>query len=112
MLERPGFYDAVFATADLLRTGLQAVFDRHGMGLLVFGDGPMWHIIAAEKAPRNWRDILASDGARAAAMDAELLRQGIFVLPGNRRFVSSEHTDTDLEETFQAADRACRALKG
>jgi glutamate-1-semialdehyde 2,1-aminomutase len=111
VLEQPGFYERVFATADRLRAGLQAVFDRHGMDLLVFGQGPMWHVIAADKPPRNWRDILASDTARAAAMDAELLRQGIFVLPGNRRFVSSEHTDADLDDTFAAADRACRALK-
>ena len=112
VLEAPGFYPRVFATADRLRQGLQAVLDRHGMGLLVFGDGPMWHITAASQPPRNWRDILASDTARVAALDAALLREGIFVLPGNRRFVSSEHTEADLDAFFAAADRACRAMKG
>jgi glutamate-1-semialdehyde 2,1-aminomutase len=112
VLEQPGFYDRVFATAETLRTGMQAVFDRHGMDLLVFGEGPMWAVIAAKSPPRNWRDMISSDTARSAAMDAELLRQGIFVMPNTRRFVSSEHTDEDLEDTFAAADRACRKLKG
>jgi len=112
VLEQPGFYERVFATAETLRTGMQAVFDRHGMDLLVFGEGPMWAVIAAKSPPRNWRDMISSDTARSAAMDAELLRQGIFVMPNTRRFVSSEHTDEDLEDTFAAADRACRKLKG
>ena len=43
-----------------------------------------------EKEPENWRDILAADGAKLAKMEPELLRQGLFVLPGNRRlFLSS-----------------------
>jgi glutamate-1-semialdehyde 2,1-aminomutase len=111
VLEQPGFYERVFATGEKLRTGLQAVFDRHGMDLLVFGEGPMWAVIAANRPPRNWRDMISSDTARSAAMDAELLRQGIFVMPNTRRFVSSEHTDADLEDTFAAADRACHKLK-
>ncbi len=71
----------------------------------------MWAVIAAKRPPRNWRDMIASDTARSAAMDAEMLRQGIFVMPNTRRFVSSEHTDTDLDDTFAAADRACWKLK-
>lgn len=111
ILEAEGVYDDVFAIADRLREGLQRVFAQHGMGLLVFGEGPMWHMLFTDKAPRNWRDIIATDTKKLAAFEAEMIRQGLFVLPNNRRFISIRHTADDLEATFEAADRACRAFK-
>lgn len=111
VLEEPGFYDRLFGIADRLRKGLQEVFDRHQMGVLVFGEGPMWHFLFTDRVPTNYRDILASDNKKLIRFDVELIRQGIFVLPANRRFVSIAHTDRDLEDTFVAFDRACRAFK-
>ncbi|MGE0566220.1 MAG: aspartate aminotransferase family protein [Pseudolabrys sp.] len=110
VLEQPGVYESVFAMADKLRKGLQEVFDKHRMGILVFGDGPMWHMLFTDKAPTNWRDIVATDTKKMATFEAELLRQGLFILPGNRRFISIRHADKDLEQTFDAADRACHAF--
>jgi glutamate-1-semialdehyde 2,1-aminomutase len=111
VLEQPGVYENVFAMADRLRNGLQDVFDRHNMGILLFGEGPMWHMLFTDSVPRNWRDILATDTKKMAAFEAELLRQGLFILPGNRRFISIRHSEDDLASTFEAADRACRAFK-
>ncbi|MCJ8142332.1 aminotransferase class III-fold pyridoxal phosphate-dependent enzyme [Ancylobacter sp. A5.8] len=111
ILEEPGIYDRTFAMADKLRAGMQKVMDSHDMGLLVFGDGPMWHMLLTEKAPTNWRDIVATDLAKLASIEVELINEGIFILPGNRRFISTVHTDADLDATFAAADRACVAWK-
>jgi glutamate-1-semialdehyde 2,1-aminomutase len=111
VLEEPGFYERLFGIADRLREGLQAVFDRNAMGVVVFGEGPMWHFLFTDRVPRNYRDITASDTKALIRFDYELIRQGIFVLPGNRRFVSAAHTDRDLADTFEAFDRACRAFK-
>ncbi|MEM6497570.1 MAG: aminotransferase class III-fold pyridoxal phosphate-dependent enzyme, partial [Pseudomonadota bacterium] len=112
VLEAPGVYDDVFAMADKLRAGLQEVFDRHRMGLLVFGEGPMWHMQFIDKIPQNWQDVLTADGAKLARMEREFLKNGLFVLPGNRRFISIRHTEEDLEATFEIADRVCAVFKG
>lgn len=104
-------YERTFKRAELLREGLQRVFTDNKMGILVFGEGPMWHMLFTEKEPQNWRDVLAADSAKLAKMEPELLRQGLFVLPGNRRFISIQHSKDDLEATFEAATRACKALK-
>ncbi|MEJ0072013.1 MAG: aminotransferase class III-fold pyridoxal phosphate-dependent enzyme [Pseudomonadota bacterium] len=109
VLEEPGFYERLNAMADKLRHGIQAVFDRHAMGVVVFGEGSMWHFLFAERPPRNYRDVLASDQKKLIAFDNQLIREGVFVLPGNRRFISATHTDADLEETFAAFDRVCRS---
>jgi glutamate-1-semialdehyde aminotransferase len=55
--------------------------------------------------------MLASDLPRQAAFDTELLRQGIFVMPNTRRFVSICHDADGLALTLEAADRACIAFK-
>ena len=110
VLEEPGFYDRLFGIANRLRKGLQKVFDRHRMSVVVFGEGPMWHFLFADRPPEDYRDILASDTKKLVRFDVELIRQGIFVLPGNRRFVSIAHTDRDLDDTFEAFDRACGAF--
>jgi glutamate-1-semialdehyde 2,1-aminomutase len=109
VLEQPGVYDRVFAMADKLRAGMQEVADRNSMGLTVFGEGPMWHMLFADKPPVNYADIIRTDLKRQAALEVEMLRQGIFVMPNNRRFISITHTDDDLEQTFAAFDRACKA---
>ncbi|MCB8877572.1 aspartate aminotransferase family protein [Acidisoma silvae] len=111
VLREPGVYEALFAYADELRRALQHLFDQHKMGIRVIGDGPMWHLISGDKVPQNWGDILATDLKRQAAFDTELLRQGIFVIPNMRRFVSIRHDKADLALTLEAAERACIAFK-
>jgi glutamate-1-semialdehyde 2,1-aminomutase len=112
VLEQPGFYDKLFGIADKLRDGIRKVVDRHSMGITVFGEGPMWHTLFTDKVPESYSDVLASDQKKLIQFDGELIRQGVFVLPGNRRFVSIAHTDQDLEDTFEAFDRVCVKLKG
>lgn len=110
VLEAPGVYDSVFAMADKLRAGLQAVADRHRLGLTVIGEGPMWHLLFASRPPVNYADIIRTDMKKQAALETEMLRQGIFVMPNTRRFVSITHTDAELDQTFDAFDRACHAF--
>ena len=111
ILEDHGLYERVFDIAEQLRHGLQSVFNRHKMGVLVFGEGPMWHMLFTDAPPQNWRDILATDTRKLAVFETELIRQGLFILPNNRRFVSIRHTQEDLQLTFDAAERACKAFK-
>ena len=108
-LERPGTYERLFAVGETLRQGLRAILERHGLDAKIVGYGPMWHLLFGAKGePRDYRDIRAADGKKLMAFDMELIRQGCFVLPGNRRFVSLAHTDQDLEASFAAFDAAAR----
>lgn len=80
------------------------------MNLLVFGEGPMWHMLFTDRAPQNWREIIATDMKKLAAFEQEVIAQGLFILPGNRRFISIAHTEEGLQVTFEAVDRACKAF--
>ena len=107
-LSKAGVYERVNALSDELRRAVQQVFDRHDMKVLVFGHGPMWHMLFTDREPTCYADVLAADGASLMRLERELIRQGLFVLPGNRRFVSIAHTERDLEDTLPAIDEACR----
>lgn len=107
-LSAAGVYERVNGLAAELRRGLQQIFDRHGMRVLVFGYGSMWHMLFTDREPNCYADVLAADSASLMRLERQLIRQGLFVLPGNRRFVSIAHTERDLEDTLPAIDEACR----
>ena len=109
-LEQPGVYGQLFSIAERLRAGISDVLRRNRMPAICFGAGPMWHILFTDREPHNHRDVMASDGKALLAFDYELIRQGLFVLPGTRRFISLVHGPRDLEATFDAVDRTCHAF--
>lgn len=110
-LETPGTYDTLFRRCAALREGIQEILMRHQIRATCFGTGPMWHILFTDRVPTNHRDVMAADKAALMRFDYELIRNGVFVLPGNRRFISLAHDEAVLEDTFAAVDATCRALK-
>ncbi len=109
-LRKPGFYDDLNASADDLRKACQQVLDRHAIGAMVCGQGSFWQILFLDKPPRDYADVRASDMAASKALDLGCLSEGLYVLPGVRRFVSAVHSSDDFEETVRALDAACRGL--
>ena len=110
-LRKPGFYDDLDAKADDLRKACQRVLDRHRLEALVCGRGSFWQILFLDAPPRDYADVRASDMAASKALDLGCLSEGLYVLPGVRRFVSAAHSSEDFEETVRALDVACRGLK-
>ena len=78
---------------------------------LAIGEGSLWQIMLTDKVPQNQADVMHSDGAATRALDLAQMKQGLYVLPGVRRFVSLVHTDNEFEETVTALDAACRAVE-
>jgi glutamate-1-semialdehyde aminotransferase len=84
------------------------VLDRHAIPAIAEHTGSLWQILFMDKTPRNQADILASDQAAMRRFDTLLMKQGQYVLPGVRRFVSTVHSADDLEDTIRGLDAACR----
>ena len=55
-------------------------------------------------------DFLASDQVRYGDLIVELLRRGIFTLPGGRWYLSTAHTDEHIDRTVDAFEQSLRAL--
>jgi glutamate-1-semialdehyde 2,1-aminomutase len=111
-LAEPGLYDSLAKRTKSLALGLRDVLGRHGREAIVETVGSLWQILHMTDSPRSYTDLLASDRAANVDLDVELMRNGVNVIPGLRRFVSTAHTDEDFELTIDALDRACQTVKG
>lgn len=109
-LRKPGVYDRLNQYADNLCRESQALLNRHGIPAIAQNTGSLWQILFTDKTPMNHTDIMASDQVAMRRLDAELMKQGQYVLPGVRRFVSAVHDAKDLEDTLKGLDAACRAF--
>jgi len=107
-LSKPGVYERMngFAT-DLCRES-QKILEQHAIPAITQHTGSLWQILFMAKTPRNQADMLASDQEAMRRLDTLLMKQGQYVLPGVRRFVSTVHTAEDLEDSLRGLDIACR----
>jgi glutamate-1-semialdehyde aminotransferase len=85
--------------------------DQNGLPAIAVGGASFWQVLFLTSEPTNQMDILASDRNAMRRLDLEMLRRGIYVLPGVRRFVSAANTEDDFEMTVAALGEACRAIR-
>lgn len=111
-LRDPGFYPALAAATGRLADGMRDVLGDSGIPAIVETIGSIWQVLHMGSSPRTYTDFLAADRVANTALDIELMRNGVNVIPGLRRFVSSAHTEDDFDQTLSAFERACRAVKG
>ena len=107
-LGKSGVYDRMNGFADDLCHETQKLLDQHGIPAIAEHTGSLWQILFMDKTPRNQAEVLASDQAAMRKLDTLLMKQGQYVLPGVRRFVSAVHTAQDLEDSLRGLDTACR----
>jgi glutamate-1-semialdehyde 2,1-aminomutase len=107
-LGKPGVYDRMNGFADDLCRETQKILDQHAIPAIAEHTGSLWQILFMDRTPRNQADVLASDQAAMRRLDTLLMKRGQYVLPGVRRFVSTVHTELDLEESLRGLDAACR----
>lgn len=112
LCRRPGFYADLARRTSELAEGISRIFDEHGRPAIVATVGSLWQPLHIEHPPVAYTDLLNADRAADVAFDTELMRNGINLIPGLRRFVSSVHCEEDFERTIAAVDRACRTMKG
>lgn len=110
VLEQPGFYDDLHRRAGDLTTALQEVLDNRGVPAIAAGRNTFWQFLFLDREPKNQVDIMRSDRAAMQKLDREMLRRGIYVLPGVRRFFAAVNSDEDIAQTVEALEDACQAL--
>jgi len=109
-LMKPGMYERQHEWAARFASEMQAVLDRHGVPAICAGRDSFWQLLFMSEEPKTQVDMMNGDAAAMRKLDTELMRRGIYVLPGVRRFNSMVETEEDLSQTLEALDDACRAL--
>jgi glutamate-1-semialdehyde 2,1-aminomutase len=92
--------------AERLRKGLERILISKGHRVATNGEGPVFHVAFMERPARNYRELLAANKELYSDFALALLDEGVLVLPDGRWYLSTAHSDEDIDVTLGAAERA------
>ena len=98
-------YAPLAERGERLRRGLETRLRRGGYEVVTSGVGSIFQLSFMARPAKNYRDTLAADARRYSDFAIGLLDEGILVLPDGRWYVSTAHTDADIDFTLAAAER-------
>jgi glutamate-1-semialdehyde 2,1-aminomutase len=108
MRDAEATYGHLFRRGKKLRDGIAATLRYHGHQTCVAGEGPVFHVSFIDRQPRDYRDLLASDKQKYSDFVLALLDEGILPLPDGRWYLSTAHSDADIDHTLAAVERAMK----
>jgi glutamate-1-semialdehyde 2,1-aminomutase len=109
VLETGKVHPHIFRLGEKMRQGLKEIVKLRGYPCTVAGFGSVYTLyFMAERAIRNFDDLLANDKALYIRYRQELMRRGVFEIPMNlkRNHLSYSHTDADVEFSLAAAEES------
>ncbi len=106
--ERPGFYETLERRTARLVAGIGDAARRRGVPITSGHAGSMWGLYFAPGPVRNFAHAKAADTALFARWHRAALARGVFLAPSafEAGFVSSAHTDADIDFTIAQLDAA------
>ncbi|HZX07808.1 aspartate aminotransferase family protein [Kribbella sp.] len=108
-LAEPGVYPAFEANGRRLADGMRAALDRHGVPAAINQVGPVVQVLPGMDRCDTFTQFLAGDQRWYDVLTVELLRRGVFALPGGRWYLSAAHTAAHVDTTVEAFGAAVAA---
>ena len=107
-LQEPGVYNALGAKAASLAAGLQEVFAEAEIPLRINRVSSMMTLFFNAGEVNSWETVSASDREGFGRFFHRMLDEGVYLPPSpfEAMFVSTAHSDADIEATLNAARRA------
>lgn len=113
VLARPGTYERLDRLGARLLEGFRAAAERHGVPHEVQGTGPVGQLWFTDAPIRSYRDAVRhARPDRFAFWWRQMMDRGVLFHPSQDEnlFVSTAHTDADIDRTLEAADTAMAAV--
>lgn len=111
VLGRDGVYEAFERKGGRLAEGLRASFSQAGIPVSVLQIGPVVQALPKVEDARTFDQFLEADQSLYDRFTVEMLRRGQFLLPGGRWYLSTAHSDDDIDETLVAATESLTAIE-
>ncbi|EIC20555.1 glutamate-1-semialdehyde 2,1-aminomutase [Thiorhodovibrio frisius] len=115
LISKPGFFDQVEASTTRLVKGLSELASAAGVGFSTNQVGAMFGLFFTADGPvTNYAKATACDQDAFRAFFQSMLEQGVYLAPSafEAGFVSSAHSDSDIDATLDAARAAFAKLAG
>lgn len=105
-------YQGFIKKADRLAEGLTAAATKHGIAHTINRAGSMIGFFFTDQDVINYEAAKTSDLNRFASYFRAMMNEGISLPPSQFEglFLSTEHSDEDIEKTIQAAEKAFSTL--
>ena len=98
-------------TGQLLMEGIRQLARAQSIPLLISGFGAAFALHFTQRTElHEYRDTFDDDPEPLARFLLYALEEGVNALPDGRFYVSAVHTQADVDQTLQAAERAFRRL--
>lgn len=112
-VQKPGFYEALAAKTEQLVQGLTEIAKQHGIAFSAQAVGGMFGLYFRETAPESFADVMACDKEAFNRFFHAMLQEGVYFAPSafEAGFVSSSHTEEEINKTLSAAGRIFAAWK-
>ena len=112
LIQQPGFYDKLSATAKRLADGLTAAAKDAGIPFCADSVGGMFGLYFSETPPNNYAEMMAGNRERFNVFFHAMLDEGVYFAPAafEAGFVSAQHSDDVIDETIAAARRVFAKL--
>ena len=108
LISQPGFLDPVVERTDRMVQGLVERAKQFNIPLTSNHVGTMWGLFFSEEEKIiNYQQVMACDTDRFARFFHGMLEEGVYLAPASYEagFTSSAHTDQDIKDTLDAAER-------
>jgi glutamate-1-semialdehyde 2,1-aminomutase len=114
LLRAPGFYESLDARAKRLSEGITAVLRETGSPATAARFGSLLTLFFSGEPIHNYADAKMCDTRRFAAFFRSMLDRGIFLAPSQFEvlFVSSAHSDADVDRTIAACRESLSEVAG
>jgi glutamate-1-semialdehyde 2,1-aminomutase len=114
VLEREQPYPALQERSSRLVNGIIDAAGRHGVPATGSAVGSMWGVYLCDGPVRNFSDALQVNRDLFSAYYRKCLEAGVFFAPSpfEAGFLSTAHSDADIDRTIEAVDRSLAEVVG
>ena len=114
LVQAPGFYDALAASADTLCRRLTDAAASASVPFSAQSIGGMFGIYFRETPPQSYVEVMQCDAKLFNRFFHAMLGEGVYLAPSayEAGFVSSAHGAREIDETVRAASHAFKQLRG
>ena len=112
LISQPGFHAELHLTTGHLMQGLKAEADAAGIPFSIDWQGGLFGFYLLPELPSTYHAVMKTDGALFNKFYHGMLERGHYFAPAlyEAGFVSSAHTEADIERTVEAARAVFQTL--
>ena len=113
LVQAPGFYETLAATAETLCERLAEAASEHGVPFSARSVGGMFGLYFRETPPQSYTEVMQSDVSVFNRFFHAMLAEGVYLAPSayEAGFVSSAHGPAEIDATIAAATRVFGRLR-